>query len=79
MEHLKNQVLSISSGEYTKEQLVSILILCVSELEIYTISEMARKESKTPRGISISNRYRKIMISKQKFAIKGLSDDNIPF
>jgi hypothetical protein len=79
MEDIKNQILSISKGEYSKEQLVSILILCTSELEIYTISEMARKENKTPRGIRISNQYRKVKIGKQLFAIKGLKNNNFPW
>ena len=62
-----------------KNTIVSILILCASDLEINTISEMARKENKTPRGILISNQYKKIMIGKQKFAIKGLTTSNLPF
>lgn len=79
MEEFKNQVLSISNGKYTKEQLVSILILCANELDINTVSEMARQENKTPRGISISNKYRKIKIGIQTFAVKGLKDNNLPF
>jgi len=79
MELFKNQLLSISTGEYTKDELVSILILCASELDINTVSEMARKENKTPRGINISNQYRKIMIGKQKFVVRGLSNNNMPF
>ena len=79
MEHFKNQLVSISEGKYTKDQLVSILILCANELDINTVSEMARLEKKTPRGINISNQYQKIMIGKQKFAIKGLSKNNLPF
>ena len=79
MELFKNQVLSISRGKYNSNELVSILILCANELEINTISEMARLENKTPRGIIISGQYAKIMIGKQKFAVKGLSKNNIPF
>jgi len=79
MEEFKNQLLAISEGKYTKEQLVSILVLCASELEIDTISETARKENKTPRGILISNNYRKIKMGKQMFAVIGLCDDNLPF
>lgn len=79
MEEFKNQVISISNGKYSKEQLVSILLLCANELDINTISEIARKEKKTPRGILISNRYRKIKIGIQTFVIKGLKDNNLPF
>lgn len=79
MEKINNQLLSISRGEYTKNELVSILILITNELQIDTISEMARKEKKTPRGILTSNKFMKILIGKQKFAIKGLRHNNLPF
>ena len=79
MESFKNQLLAISEGKYTKEQLVSILVLCASELNLDTISEIARKENKTPRGILISNKYRKLKIGKQMFAVIGLSDSKLPF
>ena len=62
-----------------EKQVVSILVLCSQILEINTISEMARMENKTPRGIKISNQYKKINIGKQVFAIKGISEDNLPF
>ena len=62
-----------------ENQVVSILVLCSQILEINTISEMARMENKTPRGIKISNQYKKINIGKQVFAIKGISEDNLPF
>ena len=54
----KETIINISEN-FTKEQLVSILILTTSVLDIDTISEMARKENKTPRGIKISNKYKK--------------------
>jgi hypothetical protein len=79
MELFKNQILNITKGNYTKDQLVTILQLCASELEIDTISEMARKENKSPQGVNISKLYKKIMIGKQKFAVKGLSDKGLPF
>lgn len=79
MENFKDQILSIESGKYTDDQLVSILILSAGKLKINTISEMARIENKTPRGILISNQYRKISIGIQKFAIKGLTETNFPF
>ena len=79
MESFKNQLLNIDSGKYTKDQLVSILILCVNNLEINTVSEMARTENKTPRGIRISNQYKKIKVGKQTFAIKGVKEDGFPF
>lgn len=62
-----------------KEDLVSILILCSQMVDIDTISEMARKENKTPRGIKISNKYRKIKIGKQTLVINGMDDTSMPF
>lgn len=40
---------------------------------------MARKENKTPRGIRISNQYRKVSIGKANLCVKGLTDNNLPF
>jgi len=79
MEEFTKQIVSIDKGNLTKEQLVSILVLTAQKLEINTISEMARIEGKTPRGILISNQYNKIVIGKQKFAIKGMNNSNLPF
>jgi hypothetical protein len=77
-----NKVESIKSYIKNKalvEEQISILVLCSQMIEINTISEMARMENKTPRGIKISNQYKKINIGKQVFAIKGISEDNLPF
>lgn len=38
-----------------------------------------RKENKSPRGIKVSNNYRKIYIGKQLFAICGIKEDKLPF
>ena len=59
--------------------LVSIMLLSSQLIDIDTVSEMARKEGKTRRGIETSNKYRKVMIGKQKFAIKGLDENGLPF
>jgi hypothetical protein len=74
---LKQMVLSLDKLDLS--QRVSLLILLTHDIEINTISEMARLENKTPRGIKISNQYKKINIGKQIFAIKGISEDNLPF
>ena len=55
-----------------------IEFLC-TKIDINTISGMARKENKAPRGIKISNRYRKINIGDALLCIKGLKDNKIPF
>jgi len=75
----KTTLLTIEQGDYITQQLVSILVLCASKLEINTISEMARLENKTLRGIKISNQYKKINIGKQTLAIKGVCEDSLPF
>jgi len=62
-----------------KKDLVSILVLCSQMVDVDTISEMARKENKTPRGIKISNKYKKIQIGKQTLVIKGMDDTSMPF
>jgi hypothetical protein len=79
MDRFKETLLYLDSNEIEPNQIVSILILSANKLDINTISEMARQENKTPRGITISNQYRKINIGKQKFAIKGISETNLPF
>lgn len=79
MKNINKQLLIIEEENYTTSELVSILLLCADKLEINTISEMARNENKTPKGIRESNNYRKIKIGKQLFAIKGLTDVKLPF
>lgn len=79
MDKFTETLLLLDSNEFTTEQMVSILTLSAQNLEIDTISEMARKENKTPSGIKVSNKYRKIKIGKQLFAVKGLTDINLPF
>ncbi len=77
---LNEVLLSIANKDFKENELVTILELVVSELDIDTISEMARKENKSPNGINISKCYKKIKIGKQKLAIKGIRDSNdLPF
>jgi len=77
---LNEVLLSIINKDFKENELVTILELLVSELDIDTISEMARKENKSPNGINISKRYKKIKIGKQKLAIKGIRDSSgLPF
>lgn len=40
---------------------------------------MSRRENKTPRGIRISNQYRKVPIGDQLMCVKGLIEDSLPF
>lgn len=79
MDKFKETLLYLSSDDIKIESLVSLLVLIESRLEINTISATARNENKTPRGIRISNQYRKLHIGKQLFAVIGLKDDNMPF
>ena len=45
---LNEVLLSIANKDFKENELVTILELVVSELDIDTISEMARKENKSP-------------------------------
>ena len=75
----KDMILSIINGKFNTRELVTILELTVNELDILTVSKMARKESKSPNGIKNSNSYYKTVIGGQKMAIKGVKDNNLPF
>ena len=79
MEVFKNQVFSIVNDHLTYNQMVTILELIVDKIDIDTVSQIARKENKSRNGILISNNYKKINIGKQKFAIIGIKEDNLPF
>jgi hypothetical protein len=79
MTDFKETVLFIENGDLSVNQLLSILILTKSKLDMDTVSEMARKEGKTPSGIRLSKRYKKLTIGKQMFAVKGLAYDGMPF
>lgn len=74
-----NDIIKAVSNLDDHNKLVSILELCVSSINIDTISETARKENKTPRGIRISNQYRKVQIGKATLAVTGLKENNLPF
>lgn len=79
MNNTYNQLL-IEIDQITDDnKLVSILELIISKIEINTTSEMARIENKTPRGIKVSNQYRKIKIGKQTMIVKGVKNNNLPF
>ena len=67
------------SEDLTPQQLLSIIEISCTKIDIKTISKMARSENKTPRGIRISNQYRKIEIGGQLMAVKGLIESNLPF
>jgi hypothetical protein len=79
MDNFKETLLNIDNDKFTLSQLVSILVLIASKININTISGMARAENKTPRGIKISNQYRKELIGSQLMCIKGLKENNLPF
>jgi len=79
MSKLANILIAIDQDDLTTSELVSVLEMVCTKIDINTISGMARSENKTPRGIRISNKYRKIKIGGQLMAIKGLSESNLPF
>ena len=79
LDKLKEAMLLINSDELDINQLLIILELTVSKLDINTVSETARIEGKSPNGIDGSNQYRKIHIGKQKMVIKGVNHIDMPF
>ncbi|MCH9621035.1 MAG: hypothetical protein S4CHLAM20_04490 [Chlamydiia bacterium] len=79
MDNFKETLINIENGKFSLSEMVSILLLIVSKININTISGMARAERKTPRGIKISKQYRKESIGDQLMCIKGLGDNNLPF
>ena len=73
-------LLYIDSDKLTILEKVTILEVLVNNMNIDTISGMARKVGKSPNGINDSKRYRKTMIGCQKMAIDGIRDVNeMPF
>jgi hypothetical protein len=62
--------LAILNSEVEHDDMVTILKLLANELQIYTISEMARKENKTPQGIRKSKNYNKFVLGGQLMTMK---------
>jgi len=79
MNKLANILVAIDNNELTVSELSSILEIICTKIDINTISGMARSEGKTPRGIRISNQYKKIEIGCQLMAINGVKEDSLPF
>tara|TARA_R110002020_G_scaffold65330_7_gene172610 strand:+ start:1055 stop:1294 length:240 start_codon:yes stop_codon:yes gene_type:complete len=75
----KYQILNQINEIEDVKSLVAILELTTNKLCIFTISEMARHENKSPNGIRKSNAYLKINIGGQLMAIKGIRHNNLPF
>jgi hypothetical protein len=79
MENISKVLKIIDKEDLTKSEILSIIELACNKIDIDTISGMARKEGKTPRGIKISNQYRKVKIGSQLMVVKGLTETNLPF
>ncbi len=79
MEKLAKTLLFIKKDGFSHSELLSLFEFLSTKIDIDTISGMARKENKTPRGIKTSNQYRKIKIGCQTMAIKGINHTNLPF
>ena len=70
-----NQVLiDIENGKFTDLELVTILELTIYKLNVLSISDMARKESKSPNGVRKSKRYRKIKFGNTVLCTDKLRD-----
>jgi len=72
-------LLALQNEDLKPIELVAILELTASKLDILTISKMARKEGKSPNGIKASNCYYKTELGGQLMTVKGLRDSNLPF
>ena len=79
MDKFKETLILIDSGEFNLNELVSLLVLITQKLTIHNFSDMAKKKGMTPRGVKISNRFKKIEIGGKKFCIDGVNDDQLPF
>jgi len=66
---------AIIKNKISVNELVTILELINIKFSIDTVSEMARKEGKSPNGIKNSNRYKKVKIGKQLMVIKNETND----
>ena len=82
MDRFKETIISLTNGSFKHSELVTFLELIVNDLEINTISEMARIETKngneiTRNGIIQSPKYKKIEIGKAKLCVKGVKDDSL--
>ena len=79
MNKLNKCLLVVNSDTLSLSDKVTILEVLVGNMDIDTVSGMARKECKSPNGIKESKQYRKIMIGCQKMVIKGLIDNTFPW
>lgn len=79
MNKLAKTLVFIENDGFSASELLSLFEFISTKIDIDTISGMARKENKTPRGIKTSNQYRKIKIGCQTMAIKGIKHTNLPF
>jgi len=85
MDRFKETLINIDSDKFTLLEMVSILTLIVSKININSISGMARnnkevgKGATTPRGVLISSNYKKLMIGESKLCVEGIKEDDFPF
>jgi|TARA_Y100000310_G_C20675447_1_gene812776 hypothetical protein len=66
----KDIVLAITKEEINTSNMVTILQLISNELDLQTVSSMARKENKSPQGIRKSKRYNKIVLGGRDMVYK---------
>ena len=79
MDNFKNIAIAIGQDKLTKNEIVLLIEILSNKIDINTISGMARSKNKTPRGVRISNKYRKIKIGDALLCVDGLNDNNLPF
>ena len=81
MENFNNILLVLQKDDLRANQVLALIEILCTKIDINSISGMARSENKTPRGIRISSNYRKFNIRDAVLCVKGLKDidSNLPF
>lgn len=79
MKSFANIAKSIHESDLTAKEVVLLIELLCTKIDINTISGMARSEHKTHRGIKTSDNYKKIKIGDAYLCIKGVENDKLPF
>ncbi len=76
---MKDVVIAIESTKLTAKEIVLLMELLGNKIDINSISGMARSKGKTPRGIRISSKYRKVKFGDALLCVNGVDDNKLPF
>ena len=79
MKSFTNIAKAVHESNLTSKEVVLLIELLCTKIDINTISGMARSENKTPRGIKVSDNYYKLKIGDATLCVKGLRNNILPF